>query len=145
MKKLKLFIWIIEKEYYDSFASLHDEVFPKTYFNSKTILNRLNSNNNLLISKENESKIKGYVYIEAKPEHNEGDIEYVAVSEEFKGQGIGKILIIDALKKLFSYPSINEITICVSCENEVAINLYKSVGFKEKYALESYDLSVNNK
>ncbi|MEO4052953.1 N-acetyltransferase [Solibacillus sp. CAU 1738] len=134
----------IDKEYYDSFISLHDEVFPKTYFNSHSILKRLNSSNDLLIIKGNESKIKGYVYIEANPEHKEGNIEYIAVSTEFRGQGVGKMLIIDALKKLFSYPSIDEVTICVSCENEAAINLYKSVGFKEKYFLDSYDLSVNN-
>ncbi|MEC1180237.1 N-acetyltransferase [Metasolibacillus meyeri] len=134
----------IDKEYYDSFVSLHDEIFPKTYFNSHSILNRLNSRNDLLIIKGNESKIKGYVYIEAKPEHKEGNIEYIAVSTEFRGQGVGKMLIIGALKKLFSYPSIDEITICVSCENEAAINLYKSVGFKEKYVLDSYDLTVNN-
>ncbi|MCT6926135.1 N-acetyltransferase [Metasolibacillus sp.] len=134
----------IDKEHYDSFISLHDEVFPQTYFNSHSILKRLNGRNNLLIIKGNESKIKGYVYIEAKPEHKEGNIEYIAVSVEYRGQGVGKMLIIDALKKLFSYSSIDEITICVSCENEAAINLYKSVGFKEKYVLDSYDLAINN-
>lgn len=135
----------IEKEYYGSFVNLHDEIFPKTYFNSDSILNRLNSNNNLLVIKGNESDIKGYVYIEATPEHKEGNIEYIAVSPEFRGQGVGKTLIIDALNKLFSYPSIDEITICVSCKNTAAISLYKSVGFQEKYVLDSYDISEINK
>ncbi|MFB1082519.1 GNAT family N-acetyltransferase [Jeotgalibacillus sp. JSM ZJ347] len=134
----------IDKVFYDSFAGLHNEVFPKTYYNADSILNRLNHNHHLLVISENESKIKGYVYIEANPEHGEGNIEYVAVSPEFRGQGIGKELIIAALEKLFSYPGIDEITICVSAENTAAINLYKSVGFTVKYVLDSYDLSVNN-
>lgn len=132
----------IGEKYYNSFARLHGEAFPKTYFNSSTILKRINNHNNLLVIEEDESKIKGYIYIEANPEHNEGNIEYIAVSAEARGQGIGKTLLKDALKKLFSYPNIEEVTICVSCENAAAINLYKSVGFKEKYVLDSYGLTV---
>lgn len=132
----------IVKEYHDSFARLHDVAFPKTYFNSGTILSRLNEHNDLLVVEGDEADIKGYVYIEANPEYNEGNIEYIAVSKETRGQGIGKRLLKDALKKLFSYPSIEEVTICVSCKNAAAINLYKSVGFKEKYILDSYDLMV---
>lgn len=134
----------IEEEYYDSFANLHNEVFPKTYFNSNTILNRVNEHNNLLVIEEEGANIKGYVYIEANPEHGEGNIEYIAVSDGLRGQGIGKALLKDALMKLFSYPSIDEVTICVSCGNIAAINLYKSTGFTEKYILDSYDLPVNN-
>ncbi|TFD99438.1 GNAT family N-acetyltransferase [Jeotgalibacillus salarius] len=134
----------IDEAFYDSFAALHNEVFPKTYYNADSILNRLNRNHHLMVIKGNESEIKGYVYIEANPEHKEGNIEYIAVSTEFRGQGVGKVLLTDALKKLFSYPSIDEITICVSGENTAAVNLYKSVGFKEKYVLDGYDLVVND-
>lgn len=132
----------IGEKYYNSFARLHGEAFPKTYFNSSTILKRINNHNILSVIEEDESNIKGYVYIEANPEYNEGNVEYIAVSGEARGQGIGKTLLKDALKKLFSYPSIYEVTICVSCENAAAINLYKSVGFKEKYVLDSYDLTI---
>ncbi|MFD1032519.1 GNAT family N-acetyltransferase [Metaplanococcus flavidus] len=133
----------ISEEYRASFSNLHNETFPKTYFNSITILNRVNERNELLVLEEDETQIKGYVYIEANPEHGEGNIEYIAVSEGLRGQGVGKALLKDALMKLFSYPGIDEVTICVSCENTAAINLYKSVGFKEKYVLDSYDLPVN--
>ncbi|WP_422124410.1 GNAT family N-acetyltransferase [Planococcus sp. X10-3] len=135
----------IDEKYYGSFAGLHEGAFPKTYFNADTILNRVDEHNNLLVIAEDESKIKGYVYIEANPEHSEGNIEYIAVSEDQRGQGLGKMLLKDALKKLFSYSSIEEVTICVSCENAAAINLYKSVGFNEKYVLDSYNLTLNNK
>lgn len=131
-----------DQGYYHSFASLHDKAFPKTYFSSHAILNRIDKHNTLFVLEADESKIKGYVYIEANPEHNEGNVEYIAVSEEYRGQGIGKTLLKDALKELFLYPSIEEVTICVSCENAAAINLYKSVGFKEKYTLDSYDVTL---
>ncbi|MFB4261229.1 GNAT family N-acetyltransferase, partial [Shouchella clausii] len=83
---------------------------------------------------------KGYVYIEANPKHMEANIEYIAVSTKLRKQGIGKTLIIGAVNQLFSYCEIKEITICVGGDNLAAVNLYKSVGFLEKYKLISYDI-----
>ncbi|WP_440895592.1 GNAT family N-acetyltransferase [Amphibacillus sp. Q70] len=129
--------------YRDSFIKLHNQVFPKTYFNANTILSRLNDNHHLFLVKENGTELKGYVYIEASPKHKEGNIEYVAVSDKYRGAGVGKTLITAALNQLFSYQSIEEITICVSGDNVAARQLYQSVGFEEKYHLISYEISRN--
>lgn len=127
--------------YRDSFIKLHDQIFPKTYFRANTILSRLNENHHLFLVTENETEIKGYVYIEASPKHKEGNIEYVAVSNKFRRKGVGQTLITVVLNQLFSYQSIEEITTCVSGDNAAAIQLYQSMGFEEKYQLISYEIS----
>ncbi len=131
----------ISKAQTESFSRLHDEVFANTYFDAQTILSRLNGDNHLLAVLEAD-RVAGYVYVEANPEHREGNIEYVAVSPEFTGRGIGTALIRDAAKKLFAYNEIDEITICVGADNAAAVHVYKSAGFSEKYALDSYRLLI---
>lgn len=126
--------------YRQSFINLHNEVFPQTYFDANTIISRLNDFNHLFFVTENEHDIQGYVYIEANPKHMEANIEYIAVSTKLRKQGIGKTLIMGAINQLFSYSEIKEITICVGEDNIAAINLYKSVGFLEKYKLISYNI-----
>ncbi|MBM7601532.1 ribosomal protein S18 acetylase RimI-like enzyme [Virgibacillus halotolerans] len=130
-------------KYHKSFSKLHNEIFPNTYFDANTILSRLNDNNQLILAKENDFNIKGYVYIEANPKHMEGNIEYVGVSKDFRRQGIGKTLITCALNQLFSYQRIEEITICVGEDNISAVELYRSVGFEAKYNLISYDVALS--
>ncbi|EZH65616.1 hypothetical protein DH09_15045 [Bacillaceae bacterium JMAK1] len=129
--------------YSDSFSDLHNQLFPNTYYDAQTIQNRLNDDNQLIIVKENKSSIQGYVYFEASPKHSEGNIEYVGVSETFRKQGIGKRLIIHALNELFSYETIDEITICVEADHQAAIALYRSVGFEVKYHLYSYSVVLD--
>ncbi|SHH98800.1 MULTISPECIES: GNAT family N-acetyltransferase [Virgibacillus] len=131
------------KKFRSSFKTLHKEVFPETYFNRDMILNRLNESNNLLLAKKNDNEIKGYVYVESNSKHHESNIEYIAVAKEYRKEGVGKSLLIGAINNIFSHPEIEDITICVSGENDAAINLYKSVGLSVKYILNSYDITVD--
>lgn len=120
--------------YAEDFAKLHGQAFPSTYYSAKTIIGRLSEQNQLFISTSND-QLTGYVYIEAEPQHGEGSIEYIAVSDRFYRQGIGKKLLTFALAQLFAYEGIEEISLCVDNENEKAIRLYQSAGFKVKYEL----------
>jgi len=129
-----------EDAFQKSFEKLHSFAFPKTYYTPTEILSRIDDHNVLFLIKDGETKIKGYVYIETKPEHNEANIEYIAVYPEYRGEGIGKKLINDAMNYIFSFPTIKEVDICVASNNDTAINLYKSSGFKEKYILDSYEI-----
>ncbi len=128
------------ENYEDSFKQLHDQVFPSTYYSGATILQRLNDANHLFIAAKNDHDIKGYVYVEANPDHGEASIEYIAVADEHRKEGMGKSLLISAVKTLFSYPQINQLTLSVSKENTAAIRLYVATGFKVKYNLISYDV-----
>ncbi|MFC5602263.1 GNAT family N-acetyltransferase [Sporosarcina koreensis] len=120
--------------YEDGFAKLHGQAFPSSYYSAQTILERISEKNRLYIASMGD-QLTGYVYLEADPQHGEGSIEYIAVSDRFRRQGIGKKLLTFALNHLFAYEEIKEITLSVDKENEKAIKLYQAAGFKVKHQL----------
>ena len=54
---------------------------------------------------------------------------------------MGTQLIKAALRYLFSYKEIKEITLSVGMENVKALNLYKAAGFKVKYELSYFEIA----
>lgn len=125
-----------------SFSTLHNSTFPNTYYSAADIIKNINSQCQLLMIKDSISLI-GYVYLEADPMHSEGSIEYIAISPDYQKQGYGTILIVAALQRLFSFPSINEITLCVNEDNPAAIRLYRAAGFQLEHVLEGYEWLQN--
>lgn len=123
-------------------CALHELAFPNTYYNSNQILSRISEDNQLFIIQDN-NDVKGYVYVEAVPLHGEGVIEYIAVSPEYRGQGIATKLMKAALHHLFSYEEIEEITLSVGANNKTAIALYKVSGFQIKHAMIAYKIQKN--
>lgn len=122
----------------ESFEALHTAIFPETYYDSSEILSRLDKHNKLMVVADGTKNIKGYVYVEAEPNFNDGSIEYIAVSTKYQKQGVGTQLLQAALQYLFSYESITEITLSVSSGNDQALGLYKSCGFGLKSELVAY-------
>ena len=59
-----------------------------------------------------------------------GEIYITAISPSFVGAGIGKALTITALNYL-KYQGLADVILYVDAENQSAINLYQSLGFKE--------------
>ncbi|MBU5311172.1 GNAT family N-acetyltransferase [Tissierella carlieri] len=121
-------------EDFESMRELHDKTFPNTYYDGEEIISRLNNHRKVFVCKETK-ELTGYIYVEAEPEFDEGSIEFFAVNESQRGKGIGCYLLTMALRWLFSFNSIDSISLCVNSKNEKAINLYKMAGFKEKHQL----------
>lgn len=117
--------------YYNDMKSLHDRVFPNTYYSGNEIIERLNYHRKVFIDVEGNS-LTGYIYVEVNPKFGEGSIEFFAVDESQRGKGIGSKLLTMALKWIFTFDSINHITLCVNAENKKALDLYRKVGFKQK-------------
>ncbi len=61
--------------------------------------------------------------------NNEGHVVSIAVDPEFRGLGIGKALMRELERRFLGY-DVSLIKLEVSVKNQVAINLYKSLGFK---------------
>jgi len=123
------------RDYESAFSDIHERTFPNTYYSSEEIIHKITNMNQLFLLPDGENGIKGYVYVEVNPEHHEGSIEFIAVSDSHRKQGIGKQLVHAALSHLFSYPEIEEITLSVGKDNEVAVRLYQASGFKVKHNL----------
>ncbi|WP_017187290.1 GNAT family N-acetyltransferase [Alkalibacillus haloalkaliphilus] len=130
--------------YYDDMKQLHDEAFPGAYYSGQQIIERLDEDKKVFI-KTNDGALIGYIYVEAEPEFGDGSIEFFAVKESEKGRGVGKELLTGALKWLFTYESIQSITLCVNSTNASAINLYKKAGFQHQHDLCSFTKQIADK
>lgn len=128
---------------FQEFEKLHDTIFPNTYYDAKTIRERLNDGGNVLkLLKTDSNEIQGYAYYEADTEMEEAYLEYIGISDKFRNQGLGTMLLKEVLSEMFSYPQINEITLTVDSTSNKANHVYKKVGFKPKNVLISYLLEL---
>lgn len=124
---------------FQEFEKLHDTVFPNTYYDAKTIQERLSDGENVLkLLKTDSNEIQGYAYYEADTEMEEAYLEYIGISDKFRNQGLGTMLLKEVLSEMFSYPQTNEITLTVDSTSNEANHVYKKVGFKPKNVLISY-------
>lgn len=124
-------------ELYEAMKTLHDHTFPGTYYSGKQILQQQNDNRRVFVITEKE-ELCGYIYVEAEPEFGDGSIEFFAVNEKKRGRGIGQKLLQSALKWIFSFESIESVTLCVNSNNTNALKLYKKVGFEWQHNLYAY-------
>ncbi|MDZ5713349.1 GNAT family N-acetyltransferase [Jeotgalibacillus haloalkalitolerans] len=113
---------------FSAFEQLHHQVFPETYYDAKTILNRANPSRPLLAAID-QGQFIGYIYAESDPEFGEGSVEYLAVNEAARGKGAGYTLLRSVMQLLLEEQQIKEISLCVSKNNQTAIRLYQRAGF----------------
>jgi len=69
-----------------------------------------------------------------------GHIISIAVVPEARGKGIGKALMVRALKALREHYGVDEYYLEVRVSNTVAINLYRKLGFRQVKVLRGYYL-----
>ncbi|MFA1821066.1 GNAT family N-acetyltransferase [Virgibacillus oceani] len=126
-----------------AFIRLHDEAFPGTYYSGQEIIERINQTQKVFILKDGD-RLAGYAYVEAQPAYGEGSIEFIAVDPVFQGKRYGQKLLSEALHWLFSFDAIGEIQLAVAADNQIALKLYLSVGFKVKHELYYFEKQRDN-
>lgn len=127
---------------FKAFEELHNETFPNTYYDARTIIERLGAGNTLRVLKTESNVLQGYAYYEVNPEMSEASLEYIGISAKAQNQGLGTIMLKEALTDMFSYPLIKEITLTVNHTNSLANHLYMKAGFEQKDSLISYLLEL---
>lgn len=78
-------------------------------------------------SRSRGARLLGYVVLKLRPDYGEAQIEYVAVTESARGQGVGVRLVTAALRKAFTDDHYEVMDISTS--NPVARRLYEKAGF----------------
>lgn len=129
-----------EDRHVKEFHDLHDRAFPDTYLSAREILDLRDDHHRLLVIPEGESGVKGYVYTEADPLHGEGSIEFLAVGEAHRRQGLATTLIRAGLGELFRHEEIKEVRLTVGADNVAAIGLYEAAGFERLHRMNAYRL-----
>jgi ribosomal protein S18 acetylase RimI-like enzyme len=126
------------KSDYGAFECLHNSLFPNTYYDAKTIMERLNTENILKVLKDPSGKLLGYAYMEMDQDMVEASIEYIGVSPGARLGGLGTRILREVVTEVFSGHNINEIRLTVDSTNNQAKKLYLKAGFKPKYILINY-------
>jgi ribosomal protein S18 acetylase RimI-like enzyme len=89
-----------------------------------------NSKCTIKVLQENE-KLAGYIMYK-KNYRDQGSISQLAVSDDFRNKGYGKVLMSTAMEELDNM-NMNSIDLCCYENNAPALQLYNKMGFKKAY------------
>lgn len=131
-------ISIASEKHFTDFETLHDTIFPGTYYSGKEIIELLDQENILLIAEE-DNKVIGYIYAKINSEIDDVYIDFIGVDSNYREKGYGKKLLYSALK-IFKENGVKTLLLWVDKKNEAAIKLYKSIGFATVDNLIAYKL-----
>jgi ribosomal protein S18 acetylase RimI-like enzyme len=121
----------LQPEQAGSFCTLHDTIFPQTYYTGQDILDQLDDDHQVFVCSDG-ADVLGYVYA-ILDESAEGYVEFVGVREDRRGQGLGNRLLLSALNWLFEVKHVPAVGLTVSDDQTNARSLYEKVGFHVKY------------
>ncbi|MFX1297550.1 MAG: GNAT family N-acetyltransferase [Promethearchaeota archaeon] len=97
--------------------------------------------NGMLVAETSKKELVGMVFADISIDPigiSTGYIRSLVVDESFRGQGIGKLLITNAIKYL-NEMDVDQILINVRSKTERARNLYEKIGFKEDYSVMRFE------
>lgn len=124
----------------ESFKTLHETLFPDTYYPAEIILERLTAEHRLLIRTNDVNDVIGYAYLEGNKQFKEGSVEFIGVDSAYRKQGVGKQLLQQSMILLMQEMEIPSLYLTVNDENIGAIRLYESVGFRQVNNFVHYEL-----
>jgi len=118
------------KEEPQAFASTYAENVDKP---AQMWIDRLNEalvgQNQWLLFAQNNNSLVGMIGAFIKEDSTVPEVIAVYVIKEWRGQGIGKLLLDKLITTIKQNQSINKLHLEVNCNQLAAINLYKSCGF----------------
>lgn len=117
-----------EPRFFESFQVLHDQAFPNTYYTAQQIVDKQGDHARLLLAVQ-DGALQGYIFVQVTPDAHSGYIDFIAVDQRWRGQGIGKTLLAAALHWMFSFPEVQQAGLTVAAANTPAVRLYESFGF----------------
>ena len=124
----------LEERFADAFIALHDSTFPGTYYNGKQMLEKQDEHNRIVAITDNQDLL-GYIFATVALETGEAYFDFIGVSENARGRGVGSRLLRTALDWVFSYEPVKEVGLTVSTTNQAAIKLYEKASFKSERIL----------
>lgn len=124
-------------------SELHDYIFPDVYYSGKEMLERLGHENKLFVEVR-DGEVIGYCYAERQEDMKWGYIHFLGVKEGYRRKGIGRKLITQGVDWASS-SGVEKVSMCVEAENEMALELYASIGFVVDWENVAYRLQSNER
>ena len=132
--------YMLEPSQKESFCRLHDTLFPNTYETGESISAKLDDDHTVFVHTEGD-EVVGYIYVAIEDGTGEGYVEFFGVRAHARRRGVGKGLLLTALKWLFEVKGVSETGLTVSDEDTAARALYEGVGFGLKHSGLNYRMA----
>lgn len=123
--------------FFEQFETLHNFLFPKTYFTAHQIIEKLDDTHRLFLALEN-GLLKGYHFCKVETDARLGYVDFIGVDLSMRGQGLGSILLAAGLDWMFSFPETDKINLTVNADNISALKLYENFGFVTERVMRGY-------
>jgi GNAT superfamily N-acetyltransferase len=130
-----------EERLFEQFEKLHRELFPRAYFTSRQMVEKIDENHQLFLAVEGH-QLLGYHFCKIEPESESGYIDFIGADASARGRGIGADLLASGVEWMLSTPTTKKISLTVNADNIAARNLYEKVGFVTKRVMRGYRKQV---
>ncbi|MFX1532908.1 MAG: GNAT family N-acetyltransferase [Promethearchaeota archaeon] len=128
-------LWLVHRDYHKQWSELYSYIPTAQSSWVNQLITWFNEKNHCILLAEDEyGNVLGYIHGSYHPwpvspfEHY-GSLNTITVVEEARGRGIGKKLVIRLLS-WFKEHQIQHVSLHVDYHNDIALNLYRSVGFQ---------------
>jgi len=122
-----------ERRYARSLIALHDATFPNTYETGPGMIAKIDDDHQVFVCTGGD-EVLGYVRAVVAPGAEEGDVEFLGVRADARGQGRGRRLLLTALQWLFEVRKVGQVTLTVYDDRTPARSLYESAGLHLKHS-----------
>lgn len=109
-------------------TTLHETVFPNTYYSVEQLIEMRDETHQLLVYLR-QDQVVGYAFLQFAPEVGRAYLDFIGVTPEARGSGVGRKLLDAVIDRAFAPEDIDRLELTVNADNKVALHLYQSAGF----------------
>lgn len=116
------------KAFFTHFDRLHQKNFRREAMSAAEIVNTLDDNNHLFFF-VSEGILKGYLYLQIKPERNKAEIKYFSSHTDYRYEGIAFNLLSYAINFAFNHEAIEKVYFKIRSKNDQLVDRFSELGF----------------
>lgn len=135
--KRQSLVRLYQPDFFESFQTLHQDLFPNAYFTARQIVGKLDHEHKLFLAVE-DAQLLGYHFCKIEPESESGYIDFIGTDATGRGRGVAADLLAAGVDWMLSAPSTKKIRLTVNAENTAARGLYEKFGFVTERIMRGY-------
>ena len=122
----------LEERHEASFVSLYEALFPTAYYSGERMLSMIGTSHQVFAVAEG-NEVLGFAAVSVDESASTGEIQFLGVREDRRGQGYGKRLLLWTTDWLLECAGVSRVCLNVGGDVANARGLYESVGFKLQF------------